>query len=56
MTSKPLEVLKKGLASLKRDITAKKNHFTTCLTNKQPISEDDETWLDKLLTLAMLKP
>ena len=47
MTSSPLEVLKKGLASLNRQISAKKDHLTTCLKNKQPISEEDEAWLDK---------
>lgn len=47
MTSEPLEVLKKGLSSLKRQIAAKKDHLTTCLKNKQPISKEDETWLDK---------
>ena len=50
MTSVPLalalEVLKKSLASLKRHITAKKDHLTTCLKNEQPIYEDDETWSD----------
>ena len=46
MTPEPLEVLKMGLASLKRQIAAKKNHLTTRLKNKQPISEDDEAWLD----------
>ncbi|KAH9169660.1 hypothetical protein EDB89DRAFT_2196431 [Lactarius sanguifluus] len=47
MTPVPFEVLKKGLASLKRHIAAKKAHLTTRLKNKQPISEDDEAWLDK---------
>ena len=46
MTSEPLNVLKRGLASLKRRISAKKDHLTTCLKNKQPISEEDEAWLD----------
>ena len=46
MTPEPLEVLKMGLASLKRQIATKKNHLTTRLKNKQPISEDDEAWLD----------
>ena len=46
MTSEPLNVLKRDLASLKRHIFAKKDHLTTCLKNKQPISEEDEAWLD----------
>ncbi|KAF8264874.1 hypothetical protein EI94DRAFT_1702909 [Lactarius quietus] len=46
MTSEPLEVLKKGLAPLKRHISAKKDHLTT-LKNGQPISEEDETWVDQ---------
>jgi hypothetical protein len=47
MNSKPLEVLKRGLASLKRQISTKKDHLTTRLKNKQPISEEDEMWLGK---------
>lgn len=47
MTSKPLDTLKKGLATLQRHISAKRDVITTRLKNLQPISEADETWLDK---------
>jgi hypothetical protein len=47
MTSEPLDTLKKGLSSLKRRISVKKDRLITCLKNKQPISEEDETWLDE---------
>ena len=47
MTSEPLEVLKMGLASLNRQISAKRDYLTICLKNKQPISKEDKAWLDK---------
>jgi len=53
MTSEPLEILKKGLASLKRCISAKKDHLTTRLKNGQPISEEDETWSCNALIVAV---
>ena len=47
MISKPLDVLKNGLATLQRHISAKRDVLTTCLKNQQPISEADKAWLDK---------
>ena len=47
MASKPLDVLKKGLASLQRHISARKDILTTHLKNKEPISEANKAWLDK---------
>ena len=47
MTSKPLDVLKNGLATLQRHISAKRDVLTTRLKNRQPISEADEAWLNK---------
>jgi hypothetical protein len=47
MTSKPLDTLKKGLATLQRHISAKRDALTTCFKNRQPISKADETWLDQ---------
>jgi hypothetical protein len=47
MTSKPLDTLKKGLATLQRHISAKRDALTTRLKNWQPISKADETWLDQ---------
>jgi hypothetical protein len=47
MTSKPLDTLKKGLATLQQHISAKRDALTAHLKNWQPISEADETWLAK---------
>jgi hypothetical protein len=46
MGEKPLEVLKAGLAQLKKQIKAHKDTLSTHLFNKDCISEEDKHWLD----------
>ena len=47
MESKSLNVLKNGLASLQRHISAKRDVLTTHLKNNELIPEADKTWLDQ---------
>ena len=46
MTSKPLEVLRKGLNILKNRVKAKKEALQAQLAAKKSISSQDEQWLD----------
>ena len=44
--SKPLDILKKGLAKLKKKFKAKKEHLEAKLFRQESISSSDERWLD----------
>ena len=44
--SKPLDILKKGLAKLKKTFKAKKEHLEAKLSRQESISSSDERWLD----------
>ena len=46
MASKPLDILKKGLAKLKISFKAKKEHLEAKLSRQESISSLDEQWLD----------
>jgi hypothetical protein len=46
MTSKPLDILKKGLVKLKESLKTKKEQLETKLARKESISSSDERWLD----------
>lgn len=46
---KPLEVLKKGLSSLKKHVDARRKGLQGRLAKKEKISDEDERWLDNRL-------
>ena len=46
MTSKPLDILKKGLEVLKREVHSRKTKLEACLRQKEKLSIEDEEWLD----------
>ena len=46
MASKPLDILKKGLAKLKNSFKTKKEHLEAKLSRQESISSSDERWLD----------
>ena len=46
MASKPLDILKKGLAKLKNSCKAKKEQLEAALSRKETISSSNEQWLD----------
>lgn len=46
MASKPLDILKKGLAKLENSFKAKKEQLEAKLSRKESISSSDERWLD----------
>jgi hypothetical protein len=46
MSSKPLEVLRKGLKILKNRVQAKKEALQAQLAERKSISSQDERWLD----------
>ena len=46
MAVKPLEILKKGLETLQKQVKSKKDQLQACLAEKKSISSQDEDWLD----------
>ncbi|KAF8225315.1 hypothetical protein L208DRAFT_1228355, partial [Tricholoma matsutake] len=46
MAVKPLEILKKGLETLQKQVKSKKDQLQACLAKKKSISSQDENWLD----------
>jgi len=46
MTSKPLEILKRGLAKFSKKIKDHKDALDARLSQKETISSADEHWLD----------
>jgi hypothetical protein len=46
MPPKPLDILKKGLESLRNNVKAKRDHLLAQLAEKKPITSLDEHWLD----------
>ena len=46
MASKPLDILKKGLAKLKNSFKTKKEHLEAKLSRQESISSSDGQWLD----------
>jgi len=46
MVIKPLNILKKGLKTLKNQVKAKKEKLEVQLAEKKSISLQDEKWLD----------
>ena len=46
MAVKPLEILKKGLETLQKQVKSKKDQLQACLAEKKLISSQDEDWLD----------
>jgi hypothetical protein len=47
MTLKPLEVLKKGLKLLQKQVKTRKDKLQAQLAEKKTISPQDEEWLDQ---------
>jgi hypothetical protein len=43
---KPLDILKKGLESLRNDVKTKRDRLLAQLAEKKPITSSDEHWLD----------
>ena len=52
MAPKPLEILRKGLDSLQKEISAKRDHLLAQLADKKSISSSDEHWLDNDANIA----
>jgi hypothetical protein len=48
MALKPLEILKKGLKTLQKQVQPKKDQLLARLAEKKPISSQDEDWLDQV--------
>lgn len=46
MVPKPLYVLRKGLEHLRNNVKTRRDHLLAQLADKQPITSEDEHWLD----------